>query len=45
MESELRIMEKDVTELKIALTSKQGITPDKFKVCHKLFTDQFYFAQ
>ncbi|KAB5582142.1 hypothetical protein PHYPO_G00183770 [Pangasianodon hypophthalmus] len=31
MESELRIMEKDVTELRSALTSKQGISQDKFR--------------
>ncbi|TSV02079.1 Nesprin-2 [Bagarius yarrelli] len=30
METELRIMEKDVIELKLALTSKQGISQDKF---------------
>lgn len=33
MESELTIMQKDVTELRLALTSKQGISQDKFRVC------------
>lgn len=33
MEAELKIMEKDVTELRSALTSKQGISQDKFRVC------------
>lgn len=33
MESELKIMEKDVTDLKSVLTSMEGISQDKLKVC------------